>query len=312
MFAAPAGPQAGVRQSEQLHRAGQPDPPQLIRSGWGNGTGASTVDTISGFRDWNDVNGDNVVEQSEFTVVNGSLLQKSIFAQVLFDAKFLLPAAPASPDFFLIPGNNQVTALWQPSSTETGAGDPFFQVAGAVRCVTGPRTRSMIRYKQNDVEGYRVYRAPGGQSRRDDPRWPSARLAAGTSLPDYTGTINTDLNCASLSSGSLPHAPAWLCNNKDGTDIGASVTPVDAPGQPSHPGSSRPGSGCSWPTGRRRLITADTAVTGGPRRSVRAQERLPTAGVTPAYLRLRRRDAAEQLPVLLLGYRVRRKLLPVG
>ena len=43
----------------------------------------------------------------------------------MFNVRFLLPFAPEAPDFFLIPGDNQVTVLWQPSPTET-TGDPFF------------------------------------------------------------------------------------------------------------------------------------------------------------------------------------------
>ncbi len=40
-------------------------------------------------------------------------------AQQVFNFGFLLPFAPESPDFFLIPGDNQVTVLWRPSPTET-------------------------------------------------------------------------------------------------------------------------------------------------------------------------------------------------
>ncbi len=49
----------------------------------------------------------------------GSLLGKALTAQQVFNIGFLLPFAPESPDFFLIPGDNQVTVLWQPSATET-------------------------------------------------------------------------------------------------------------------------------------------------------------------------------------------------
>ncbi len=49
-------------------------------------------------------------------------------AQAVFNNGFLLPFAPDAPNFFLVPGNNQVTVLWRPSNSET-AGDPFFAVA---------------------------------------------------------------------------------------------------------------------------------------------------------------------------------------
>ena len=59
------------------------------------------------------------VTQDEFLTVPGSLLRKAQTAQAVFDGKFLLPFAPERPDFFLVPGNNQVSVLWQPSPTES-------------------------------------------------------------------------------------------------------------------------------------------------------------------------------------------------
>ena len=53
-----------------------------------------------------------VVTQEEFRTVTGSLLDKALIAQNVFDNKFLLPFAPDRPEFFLVPGNNQVTVLW--------------------------------------------------------------------------------------------------------------------------------------------------------------------------------------------------------
>ena len=55
----------------------------------------------------------------------GSLLGKALVAQTIFDSQFLLPFAPARPEFFLVPGDNQVTVLWRPSPTEAN-GDAFF------------------------------------------------------------------------------------------------------------------------------------------------------------------------------------------
>ena len=62
------------------------------------------------------------VTQDEFVTVPGSLLRKAQTAQSVFDNKFLLPFAPERPEFFLVPGNNQVTVLWARSPTETNAG----------------------------------------------------------------------------------------------------------------------------------------------------------------------------------------------
>ena len=70
--------------------------------------------------------------QDEFLTVPGSLLRKAQTAQSVFDNKFLLPFAPDRPEFFLVPGNNQVTVLWARSPTETNP-DPFFAVASEPR-----------------------------------------------------------------------------------------------------------------------------------------------------------------------------------
>ena len=65
-------------------------------------------------------------------MVPGSLLGKATVAQAVFDNGFLLPFAPDAPEFFLIPGNDQVTVLWRPSPSET-SGDPFFAIASQPR-----------------------------------------------------------------------------------------------------------------------------------------------------------------------------------
>ena len=64
----------------------------------------------------------------------GSLLGKALTAQAIFDGKFVSPAPPTSPDFFLIPGDNQVTIVWRPSLSEdpVAGGDPYFTAAQSV------------------------------------------------------------------------------------------------------------------------------------------------------------------------------------
>ena len=81
-----------------------------------------------GFNDDADDPSDRVT-QDEFIAVPGSLLGKAQTAQTVFDNKFLLPFSPERPDFFLVPGDNQVTVLWSRSATETDNPDPFFVVA---------------------------------------------------------------------------------------------------------------------------------------------------------------------------------------
>ena len=96
-------------------------------------SGVNTIDTITGYL--GNTNGNLLdtdptkVTQDEFITVPGSLLGKAKVAQSVFDNKFLLPFAPDRPEFFLVPGNNQVTVLWARSGTESNP-DPFFQVAG--------------------------------------------------------------------------------------------------------------------------------------------------------------------------------------
>src|SRR3989442_13631621 len=84
-----------------------------------------------GWISFTDKNVDGRVEQNEVTSVPRSLLSKALVAQAVFDGKFLLPFAPEAPRFFLIPGDNQVTIVWQKSLTgdQTAGGDPVFVVA---------------------------------------------------------------------------------------------------------------------------------------------------------------------------------------
>ncbi len=157
--------------------------------------GANTVDSITGFRGWRDttfvrvVNGvpttitpNGVVDQEEMGMfaVPGSLLGKALAAQAIFDGQFVSPAPPISPDYFLIPGDNQVTIVWRPSLSEA-AGDPYFSAAQS------PATFDP-NYRQYDVAGYRVYRGNRGDAS-------SLRLlaqfdVAGDAMVDRTGQVN--------------------------------------------------------------------------------------------------------------------------
>ncbi len=178
--------------------------------------GANTIDTLSGFVSYNDANSDGIVTQNEFTVVPGSLLGKALVAQAVFDNQFLLPFAPDPPDFFLIPGDNQVTVLWRPSASETN-GDPFFAIANQPTVGGSPNALYDPNYRQNDVEGYRIYRG-----RVDNPN--ELRLLAqfdykGTVISDFTGQVNPTDVCApevGVNAGCpVPFQP----NLKDGTQL---------------------------------------------------------------------------------------------
>lgn len=179
------------------------DPRKLVSAAGLTAGNVNLVDRVTGFVSYGDSNGDGKVQQSEFNVVPRSLLGKALVAQQVFDNKFLLPFAPDAPDFFLIPGDGQVTIVWRPSASET-AGDPFFQIASQPTVtrtdpVTGlPVTEANLlydpNYRQFDVEGYRIFRG-----RVDNPQ--SLALVqqfdyAGTTIKDFAGQVNPDAGCA--------------------------------------------------------------------------------------------------------------------
>jgi hypothetical protein len=100
-----------------------------------------------------DLNLNGKVDQTEIKSVPGSLLGKAATAQKVFDAKFSAPAPPASPNFYLIPGDHQVTVVWQPSPTDDPANaDPYYTTAHRIGPTYDPN------YRANDVAGYRIYR----------------------------------------------------------------------------------------------------------------------------------------------------------
>jgi hypothetical protein len=164
--------------------------------------GVNQIDRMTGYLDFNDENGDGVVTQEEFVVQPGSLLGKSLIAQSVFDSRFLLPFAPAAPEFFVVPGNEQVTVLWTPSATESPSNpDPFFAVAGnplnsdgTVNPLYDPN------FRPSDVEGYRIYRG-----RTDNPSQltmlaqfdygPDPATGRGI-FRDFRGTVNPQPGCA--------------------------------------------------------------------------------------------------------------------
>lgn len=110
------------------------------------------IDFVAGWVSALDEDLDAEIQQDEVTTVPRSVLQKSLVAQEVFDKKFLLPAAPEPPSFYLVPGNNQVSIVWEPSLTEE-AGDPFYTIANdPTSALFDPNFREI------DVEGYRIYR----------------------------------------------------------------------------------------------------------------------------------------------------------
>ena len=156
--------------------------------------GANAVDSVAGYAGFRGANEDGEVVQDSIDVVPGSLLGKALVAQAVFDNGFLLPFAPDSPEFFLIPSDNQVTVVWRPTASEVN-GDPFFAIASAPLTTDGaPNPLFDPNYRQFDVEGYRVYRG-----RVDSPN--ELALVAqfdyvGTLIKDFAGQVNPTPGCA--------------------------------------------------------------------------------------------------------------------
>ena len=194
--------------------------------------GVNKLDTMMGYLGFNNGGPDDVdptvVTQDEFLTVPGSLLRKAQTAQAVFDGKFLLPFAPERPDFFLVPGDNQVSVLWTQSPTELESNpDPFFAVASQPTIDGAPNALYDPNFRANDVEGYRVYRG-----RTDNPA--ELQLLAqfdygpdGTgrgSFTDYRGLVNPDPGCA-------PELGVL-------TTCDPAVQPPPPPGTPFTPGAS--------------------------------------------------------------------------
>ncbi|MEO7986417.1 MAG: T9SS type A sorting domain-containing protein [Gemmatimonadales bacterium] len=165
-----------------------PDPLRFLGATPSN-PGVDAIDSAMGYRGFAPGTPDVGIVQDSVVTVPSSLLAKAKVAQQIFDSKFLLPFAPAAPDFFVVPGDGQVSVLWRPSPSET-AGDAFFVIAN------DPASGTLYdpSYRQFDVEGYRVYRG-----RTDSPN--ALELVAqfdyaGTQIYDFRGFINPKLDCA--------------------------------------------------------------------------------------------------------------------
>lgn len=203
------------------------------------------IDRIAGWVGQNDANGDHIIEQDEVTTVPRSLLNKALIAQSVFDNGFLLPNAPTAPGFYLVPGNNQVTVVWEKSATEQ-VGDPFFAAASdPTGALYDPN------FRQFDVEGYRIYRGRTSSNLSLVAQFDYA----GTSFVDYTGAISDygDVDGDGLNTGCAPElavtadCPAFPAE----TDLSGNVIQVP------------PGGRTLLASGGIINLITDTAVTGG-------------------------------------------------
>lgn len=210
-----------------------------------------TIERAAGWVSQSDVNANDTIEQSEVLTAPRSLLNKGLVAQAVFNAKFLLPKSPAAPRFFTIPGDNQVTVVWQPSTTET-TGDLYYGVASQPFEPGGGASPTYDpNYRQFDVEGYRIYRGRTSGALELVAQFDYA----GTEIIDYTGAFDYG-SCA-------PELAVF-------TDcpVTFDVTPPQTTPSVAHPLSGPivqvpAGGRVELANGSILILQADTAVTGG-------------------------------------------------
>lgn len=226
--------------------------------------GANRIDSIAGFLGWQDANADGVVQGREFRAVPRSLIAKAQLAQAFFESGFARPAPPEAPPFFLVPGDNQVTVLWQRSPTET-LGDPYFALARDASMVPSgggapvPNPLYDPNYREFDVEGYRIWRG-----RTSDPG--AMELVAQF---DHAGTVFRDHTAQVLAWNAPPRCAPEL----DYTDGCPDQFDRPAPGTPLVRAVERDIAGAFaqvmlgdrvvLPNGEVLLLATDTAVVGG-------------------------------------------------
>src|SRR5882672_9045574 len=216
------------------------------------------IDRVAGWVTQRDVNHDSIIEQNEVVTTPRSLLNKALVAQAVFDAKFLLPNAPTAPQFFLVPGDNSATVVWQKSETES-SGDLYFNIASQPFDTLGGRNALYDpNFRQFDVEGYRIYR---GRTASELTLLAQFDYAS-TTFIDYTGAIQYgDLN----GDGKIQCAPelglqadcpvvfdtTWVKTAHFATPLAGNVVQVKA------------GDRVQLANGDVLNLKADTAVTGG-------------------------------------------------
>ena len=213
------------------------------------------IETVMGWLSQSDKNGDLSIEQNEVQTVPRSLLNKALVAQAVFDGKFLLPFAPDAPAFYLIPGDNQVTIVWQKSHTEDPAtgGDPYFVIASdPTSALYDPD------FRRFDLEGYRIYRGrtPGKLDLVAQFDY------AGTEMVDYTGQFNWG-NCAPELGVNGTTAPATCPVTFDSAAVTVGTSPSASISLVGNVIQVPPGGRVKLADGSILVTRADTAVIGG-------------------------------------------------
>jgi hypothetical protein len=221
------------------------------------------IERVMGWVSESDLNNNNRIEQNEVTTAPRSLLNKALVAQAVFDNKFLLPFAPDAPQFFLVPGDNQATVVWQKTVSEA-TGDPYFVIASQATVLDSlgnpsPNALYDPNFRQFDVEGYRIYRG---------------RTAGQLELIaqyDYAGTTITDFTGGFDYSGDISGDGLSQCAPELGLQADCPVTFSTSPPYVNSVDHDLVGKVIQIPPGGRVqladgnvfILKADTAVTGG-------------------------------------------------
>jgi hypothetical protein len=211
------------------------------------------IEKAMGWVSATDVDADGEIEQAEVEVVPRSLLAKALIAQSVFDERFLLPSAPLPPTFYLVPGPDQVTIVWEPSPSET-TGDPYYNVASLPLTDDGEANALFDpNFRQYDVEGYRIYR---GRTSSDLELIAQFDYVGDKSIfTDYTGAIHYGQCAPELGIfDQCPETFAYPITNTGptyDTPIAGNVVQV------------KPGDRVELADGSVFVVKADTAVVGG-------------------------------------------------
>src|SRR5882762_9919840 len=251
---------------------GSPNPPGVPATGdsiFADPSKVRPIERVMGWVSDSDRNNNQRIEQNEVVTAPRSLLNKALVAQAVFDNKFLLPFAPEAPQFFLVPGDNKVTVVWQKTVSEA-TGDPYFAVASqpTVLDTAGNPTPNPLydpNFRQFDVEGYRVYRGrTAGQLEL------IAQVDyAGTTITDFTGGFDYS---GDRNSDGLSQCAPELGFNQEPPGADCPVTFSTAPPYVNSTDHDLVGNVIQIPPGGRVqladgnvfILKADTAVTGGP------------------------------------------------
>ena len=127
-------------------------------------TGVNQIDTMTGYLGFN--NGgpdghrpDQGRPRTSSSTVPGSLLGKARWRRRCSTASSCCRSRRSAPEFFLVPGDNQVTVLWQPLGHRDDARSvlPGGQPADTIGRQS-PNPLYDPNFRGNDVEGYRIYR----------------------------------------------------------------------------------------------------------------------------------------------------------